>query len=182
MNWKPFDSLTTHSAFRRYCRPDHSSWYRRIAISRRCNNRKRNTDSDRWTHTSWRVSMVLRLRRWHLEPPSTQCGSPATNVFSGELINLSVKLTCAPIALSALVKLILANCPCVMNCQCSLSAFSPHISIGGRSVSGMSQRRSAAAAQPRAVINYSLVNIWARRTSSFSLTWRITFDAEQLEV
>lgn len=58
-------------------------------------------------------------------------------------------LTCAPIALSALVKLILADCPCVMYCQCSLSAFSPHISIGGRSESGNSHNRNAAAAQPR---------------------------------
>lgn len=59
--------------------------------------------------------------------------------------------TCAPIALSALVKLILADCPCVIYCQCSLSAFSPHISIGGRSESGNSHNRNAAAAHPRPI-------------------------------
>jgi hypothetical protein len=36
-----------------------------------------------------------------------------------------------------------------MYCQCSFRAFSPHNSIGGTSESGKSQRRKAAAAQPR---------------------------------
>lgn len=80
-------------------------------------------------------------------------------------LTLDFSLTCAPIALSALVKLILADCPCVMYCQCSFSAFSPHISRGGKSESGKSHRRKAAAAQPRSENNeyYYDVGITAKK-------------------
>lgn len=158
MNWKPFDSLTTHSAFHRCCHPDRNSWCHRSEVARICSSQIRGIDSGRWIHIATRVSKAAQFR--NLEPQSTRFGSPADNkrwfiFFSFFLssfksqIRAHVHLTCAPIALSALVKLILANCPCVMYCQCSFSAFSPHISNGGKSESGNSQRRRAAAAQPR---------------------------------
>lgn len=61
---------------------------------------------------------------------------------------LCLKLTCAPMALSALVKLILVVCPCEIYCQCSAAPFSPQCSKGGTSNSGDSQTLTTAAAHP----------------------------------
>lgn len=79
MNWKPFDSLTTHSAFRRYYHPDHSSWYRRISAARICNSRKRDTDNGKWTRTVARELTPARCQSPELQ--STRYGSPAQDIF-----------------------------------------------------------------------------------------------------
>ena len=104
MNWKPFDSLTTHSAFRRYCRQGRSSWFRRILTARICNSRKRDIDNGRLIHTSMRETMGARSRSWsqHPEPQSIQCGSPKQDVIVNfDIINQLVAYLCTNCFISA---------------------------------------------------------------------------------
>lgn len=80
MNWKPFDSLTTHSAFRRYCHPGHSSWCRHIVAARICNSLTRDIGSGRWTRRAATASTPVL--RQHPELQSIQCGSPVSGYLA----------------------------------------------------------------------------------------------------
>lgn len=129
-----------------------------------------------WECRWWTSAAVL-----HLSPDNTEALRRIFIVHNSSLIqSYGFPLTCAPIALSALVKLILADCPCVMYCQCSFNAFSPQNSSGGKSESGKSHKRTAAAAQPRPV-NLVVFNQHSLTDEPLLTCW-ITLNTEQLKI